>query len=92
VVDRSAYRKIVDFKWVFKIKCLAKGSGYKFTAQVVPKGYSQIQEHDYDETFALVGCFNSFHLLLPIVTTKGCEHQQLNIKATNLYSDLKEPI
>jgi hypothetical protein len=79
VVDRSTVRKIVDSKWVFKIKHLSDGSVDKFQARLVAKGFSQIQGQDYDETFAPVVRFDSLHLLLSIVTVKGFVLQQLDL-------------
>jgi hypothetical protein len=43
VVDRPTVRKIVDSKWLFKIKRLADRSIDKFKALLVAKGFSQIQ-------------------------------------------------
>jgi hypothetical protein len=43
VVDRPTDRKIVDSKWVFKIKRLSDGSVDKFKARFLATGLSQIQ-------------------------------------------------
>jgi hypothetical protein len=67
VVDKPIDRKIVDSKWVFKIKRLSDGSVDKFQERLVAKGFSQIQGQDYNDTFALVIRFDSLHLLLSIV-------------------------
>jgi hypothetical protein len=92
VVDRPTDRKIVDSKWVFKIKCLSDGSVDKFKARLVAKGFSQIQGQDYDETFAPVVRFDSLRLLLSIVAANGFVPQQLDVKAAFLYGELKETI
>jgi hypothetical protein len=92
MVDRPTHRKIVDSKWVFKIKRLSDGSVAKFKARLVAKGFSQIQGQDYDETFAPVVRFNSLRLPLPIIAANGFVRQQLDIKAACLYGELKETI
>jgi hypothetical protein len=43
VVDRPNDRKIVDSKWIFKIKCRSDRSVDKFEARLVAKRFSQIQ-------------------------------------------------
>jgi hypothetical protein len=43
VVDRPTDRRIVDSKWVIKLKRISDGSVYKFKARLVATGFSQIQ-------------------------------------------------
>jgi hypothetical protein len=92
VVDRPTDRKIVDSKWVFKIKRLSDGSVNKFKVRLVAKGFSQIQAQDYDEPFAPVVRFDSLRLLLSIVAANSFVPQQLDVKAAFLYGELKEAI
>jgi hypothetical protein len=92
VVDRPTDRKIVDSKWVFKIKRLSEGSVDKFKARLVAKRFSQIQGQDYDESFAPVVRFNSLCLLLSIVAANGFVPLQLDVKAAFLYGELNETI
>jgi hypothetical protein len=92
VVDRSTDRKIVDSKWIFKIKHLFDGSVDKFQARLVRKVYFQIQGQDYDDMFAPVVPFDSLRLLLSIVTANGFISQQLDVKAAFLYGELHEII
>ena len=43
----------IDCKWVYKVKQKADGSvGYK--ARLMAKGFTQVEELDFHETFALV--------------------------------------
>jgi hypothetical protein len=92
VVDIPTDRKMVDSKWVFKIKRLSDGSVDKFKPRLVAKGFSQIQGLDYYETFAPVVRFDSMRLLLSIVAANGFLPHQLDIKAAFLYCELKETI
>ena len=45
---------VVGCKWVFKIKKNAASEIEKYKAQLMAKGYSQVQRVDYDETYAPV--------------------------------------
>jgi hypothetical protein len=85
IVDRASDRKIIDSKWVFKIKRLSDGSVDKFRCRLVAKRFSQIHGQGSDEPFALGLCFDSLCLLVSIVSANGFVPQQLDIKATFLY-------
>ena len=54
VVERPIGMNVVGCKWVFKIKRNAAGEIDKYKAQLVMKGYSQVQGVDYDDTYAPV--------------------------------------
>jgi hypothetical protein len=47
---------------------------------------------DYDDTFTLVENMDSIRLTLAIVTTKGWEVHQMDMKNTFLHGDLFEEI
>lgn len=91
-VDQPKDRKLIDSKWVFKIKRLANGDIDKFKARVVAKGFSQIQGRDYDETFAPVVRFDSLRLLMALAAKNRYVPRQLDIKAAFLYGDLDAQI
>ena len=59
---------VVGCKWVFKIKCNANSEIEKYKAQLVAKGYSQIQGIDYDETYAPVARLASLRTVLAVAT------------------------
>jgi len=43
-------RKIIDTKWVYKIKKHADGTTYKYRARLVARGFTKVQGIDYIET------------------------------------------
>jgi hypothetical protein len=92
VIDRPNVRKVVDSKWVFKIRTLFDGPIDKFKAQLVANRLSQIHGHDYDKTFVLGISVDSLHLVMPIVITNGSVPPYLDIKGAYLYGELRETI
>ena len=54
LVEHQNGVNVIGCKWVFKIKRNANGEIEKYKAQLVAKGYLQIQGVDYDETYAPV--------------------------------------
>ncbi len=59
VVPRSANKSIVGLRLIFKVKHVADGSIKKYKAKFVAKGFSQVKEIDYEETFAHVARYSS---------------------------------
>lgn len=53
LVLRPKYRKIIDSKWVFKIKRLLTCLLEKLKARLVTKGYDQSPGFDFGKTFSL---------------------------------------
>ena len=85
-------RKIVDSKWVYKVKKDADGNIDRYKARVVAKGFSQIPGEDFDEIFAPVVRYDSLRLLIAISAHYKWKPRQLDIKAAFLYGLLKEEI
>ena len=92
VVDRPSNRRIVDGRWVFRVKGNAKGELDRFKARYVAKGFSQVQGVDYEEIFAPVARFDSLRLLLAIAAAKLWKPRQLDIKTAFLYGTLSEEV
>jgi hypothetical protein len=67
LVEFPIRRNLIGRKWVFKKKMNAEGKGEKYKAQIVAKGYSQVEGIDFGEIFPLVAKLTSIIFLLYVV-------------------------
>ena len=91
-VERPRGRKVIDCKWVFKIKHGPDGEIVKYKARLVAKGFTQVEGIDYTETFAPVTKFSSIRILLALAAKHDLEIHQMDIKSAFLNGDLEEEI
>ena len=68
LVDLPNDRQAIENKWIFKRNTDADGSVAIYKAQLVPKGFWQVQGVDYDEIFSLVAMPKSVWIMLAIAT------------------------
>ena len=66
-------RKLIGSKWVFKNKMNAISQVKKYKAQLVVKGYAQVEGVDFGEVFSLVAKLASFRVLLSLAATFDLE-------------------
>jgi hypothetical protein len=85
-------RKLVRCKWVYRTKYASDGSVERHKAQLVSKGFSQVEGIDYNETFSPIAKMNSIHLVLALVASHKWEVHQMDVKSTFLHGDLQEEI
>jgi hypothetical protein len=74
---RSAPRKNLGTRWVFKIKMLANGSVERYKACLVARGFTQRYGVDFEETFA-PACQNDWDM------------KQVDVKTTYLNAEFAE--
>ena len=91
-VEAPPDRKIIDLKWVFKIKCGPNGKIDKYKARLVAKGYTQVEGLDYTDTFAPVTKFTTIGSLLALAAQHNLEVHQIVVKAAFLNGELEEEI
>jgi hypothetical protein len=92
LVEFPIGRNPIGNKWVFKKKLNAEGKVEKYKAQLVVKGYSQVEGIDFDEIFSHVAKLTSIIFLLSIATVFDFEVEQMDVKTTFLHGDLEEEI
>jgi hypothetical protein len=61
-------------------------------AQLVAKGYSQVEGLNFDETYALVARLESIHILLAYATYHGFKLYQMDVKSAFLNGPIKEEV
>jgi len=83
---------IVTSKWVFKPKMHVDGSLDKLKARLVARGFSQIHEVDYEDTFAPTVKFDTLRVFLAIAAMKDLELHQVDVNNAFTESFLKETI
>jgi hypothetical protein len=62
----------------------------KYKAQLVAKGYSQVEGIDFGENFSPVSKLTSIRFMLSIVVAFDSEVEQMDVKTTFLHGDLEE--
>src|SRR5205814_8908489 len=94
IVPRPSNQRVIDCKWVYRVKELSDGTIERYKARLVAKGFAQQPGYDFnmDELFAPVIRYESLRLLLAISAHYGWIPRQLNIKSAFLHGDLKELI
>ena len=58
----------------------------------MPKGFTQREGIDYNETFSLVSCKDSFIIIMALVAHYDLELHQMDVKMTFLNGDLEENV
>src|SRR3954462_13733251 len=92
LVDPPSDRKAVECKWIFKKKTDADGNVTIYKAQLVSKGYRQVQGVDYDETFSPVAMLKSVRIMLAIAAFYDYEIWQMDVKTAFLNGFLEEEL
>ncbi len=91
-IDEVGSWNVVRCHWVFAIKTSADGLIKCYKARIVAKGFSQVYQVNYDETFAPVVKWDSICILLTLAAQYNLEVHQMDVKTVFLNSDLDHAI
>jgi Reverse transcriptase (RNA-dependent DNA polymerase) len=87
LVDFPPGKRAIPLKWVFRIKCDAKGNFEKYKARIVVKGYSQVAGLDFNETFAPVVRVDSVRVIFAIAAANNLYILHIDCKNAFLHSE-----
>ena len=82
--------KILNNRWVFKIKTGADGIAEKHKARLVVKGCMQKPGLDYEETYSPVARYDSVRTFLSIAASSAMKLKQFDVKTAFLHGDLED--
>lgn len=92
LVDPPKDRRILNGKWVFKLKRGPHGEVARYKSRWVVRGFTQEQGIDYDETFASVVKPMSYKALFAIAAALDLEIEQIDVKTAFLYGYIDHEI
>ena len=84
-------RSAVGGRWVFTVKS-SPNSDDKFKARYVAKGYSQVRELDYHETFSPTARITSIRLLLQLAQQENLIIHQMDVSSAYLNAPIDTEI
>lgn len=85
-------RRVIDNRWIFKIKRDKDGNIDKYKARLVVKGCSKRRGLDYEETYAPVARLTTVRTLLSTVNELRLKTRQLDVKNAFLHGTIDEEI
>jgi hypothetical protein len=91
VVPKPQKARVLPGKWVFKIKRPAD-KPIRYKDRWVVKGYEQVQDQDYYETFAGVVKANTLKVLWAIAATQDWEIEQMDAISAFTQGELDKPM
>lgn len=92
LVDAPRNQKIIDNKWVYKMKLKPDGSIDRYKARLVVRGFTQRYGVNYKETFSPVVRYSSIRAILAVSAARKMTLKQFDVKTAFLYGDLAEDI
>lgn len=91
ITERTG-KKPITCKWVFCIKKNKEGGIERYKARLCARGFTQVKDLDYKETFSPTTRYDSIRILLSIAAREDLEVEQFDVKTAFLYGELLEEI
>jgi hypothetical protein len=92
IVPRPEGKSVVTSRWLYKLKHAIDASIEKYKARFVARRFSQVEEVDYDETFAPVARYTSIRAVISIATEMGWKIHQMDVKTAFLNGLIQEEV
>ena len=92
VVDLPQGQKLINYKWVYKVKYHSNGRIKRYKARLVIRGDKQIKGFDYTKTFAPIAKMASVRCLLSVAASERWILHQMDVHNAFLHGDLEEEV
>jgi len=91
LTKRPKDKNVIGGRWVFAVKSGPNGEE-QFKARYVAKGYSQIQNIDYHETFSPTANITSIRMLMQVAVDNLLHVHQMDVKTAYLNANIDDEI
>jgi hypothetical protein len=88
LVKRPRHARVLQSRWVYKIKTAVDGSVTRFKARLVIKGYTQREGIDFNETFAPVCRYEAIRMLLSLTAAKDLKAHMFDFETAFLQTEI----
>jgi hypothetical protein len=92
LVPRLKNKNVINTKWVFRNKLNEDGQVTRNKARLICKRYAQIEDIDFEETFAPVARMEAICLFLAYACSKNVKVYQIDVKSVFLNGELEEEV